>query len=713
MYKLGFHSMIAAIVYSCCTAVMAGSLTPPVGPPTSTMRTLDEVETAIIIKRLPFTISAPGTYKVVGNLSTTTSGITIEASDVTLDLNGSSISGIAGGAVAGIVVAATSKNVTIKNGSCTGFNQAGIRSRCPSNLQLENLLISKCGESGIDMLGGTLSRCIVSGSSGTGIVASSSSASPFRCISSVCRDNGSDGLSLTFSPSGTCPVDIESCKFTGNGTTGSGSGIKAIVSEVTSVVTWSSSQVVCSSNSTHGTSLQLPSIGSVCYDLKNCVNSSNGGNGFSVTAGGGGQGGGSINGPLDISVSKMTCSSNGGDGFRFLTAPGSAGSSSVSIADSAFCFNKGGGINHVDNWIKASFDKDKGRCSDNSTVGCFVKSGQVDCNDCDFSRNGGHGAQISSKSARCKELACIDNGGSGIRFDGHVTVLKARGSLSDSTCSSNALDGIDLNGVPFHLTCSSTSAGGNGACGVRVRGWDSTTKGSIGIDNDCDFSDNGENGIQVDACNSSVVCSSVRCTNNSGSGFFRKGWDGTVKGGSKFVDCDFSFNAASGALIEGGGVDQDCDGIVCSNNGGSGMSVGKSPNSQARGTVTIVKSCFNSNQTGLDLACLSGATITSCQADKNTSSGMVLSGSGMCVSENRACKNTLSGISLVSGTHGEICNNVTISNRTGILVAATGNSISNNTSSDCPSPISAPADSDLAPSSPASTATSPFTNVTF
>ena len=66
-----------------------GSLTPPTGPAPS-MKTLGQIEPRVPIEKLPFTISAPGAYYVAANLAVpaNSTGITIDANQVTLDLNG-------------------------------------------------------------------------------------------------------------------------------------------------------------------------------------------------------------------------------------------------------------------------------------------------------------------------------------------------------------------------------------------------------------------------------------------------------------------------------------------------------------------------------------------------------------------------------------------------------------------------------------------------
>jgi parallel beta-helix repeat protein len=115
----------------------AGPLSPPGGPITSTYKTLTEVEPRIAVNatntpgnvNTVYQISQPGSYYLTGNLTGVSgeSGIYIAASDVTLDLNGFTLQGVAGSAY-GIqsAVGGGLQRVTVRNGSVNGWGQAGV-----------------------------------------------------------------------------------------------------------------------------------------------------------------------------------------------------------------------------------------------------------------------------------------------------------------------------------------------------------------------------------------------------------------------------------------------------------------------------------------------------------------------------------------------------------------------------------------------------------
>ena len=107
---------------SVCSTFAQGNLTPP-GAPAPTMKSLDQIETRTPISALPYTIDIPGSYYITTKLQVAVnSGIVIRANNVTLDLNGFTISSIQNPASTGVAIqvgttgSGAVKNVTILNG---------------------------------------------------------------------------------------------------------------------------------------------------------------------------------------------------------------------------------------------------------------------------------------------------------------------------------------------------------------------------------------------------------------------------------------------------------------------------------------------------------------------------------------------------------------------------------------------------------------------
>jgi len=213
--------------------LLAGPLTPPAGPITSTYKTLSEVEpcTAINATNTPgdanamAIIDAPGSYMLTSDLVSTggKSGIRIEADNVSIDLRGFSVNGAASPNTFGSGIATTNsrRNISVKNGNVRNFGGYGItgpmtvahfedlsvsdnklgqlevfnasdsiarniRVRATSgemNLQLgTNSIVDGCtiegGFTGIFIASGSVTKCTVTGVSGVGI----------RCGSGVVAD---------------------------------------------------------------------------------------------------------------------------------------------------------------------------------------------------------------------------------------------------------------------------------------------------------------------------------------------------------------------------------------------------------------------------------------------------------------------------------------------------------------------------------------------
>jgi hypothetical protein len=120
-------ALLSTINHQRSTCVAQGSLTPP-GAPAPTMKTLAQIEPRTPVVTAPFTISVPGSYYLTTNVSVNVSNaITIAVSDVTLDLNGFTISSTTPSpAGSAIRMGNALTNITIFNGFiASGVKEAG------------------------------------------------------------------------------------------------------------------------------------------------------------------------------------------------------------------------------------------------------------------------------------------------------------------------------------------------------------------------------------------------------------------------------------------------------------------------------------------------------------------------------------------------------------------------------------------------------------
>src|SRR5262245_1744211 len=129
-------------------SIRAGNLTPPAGPPTPTMKTLAEIEPRTPISMLPYTISQPGSYYLTQNLTASGSGdsIVIQASAVTLDLNGFTLDGGPSGQIAICECAAPPlTDWVIRNGTLRNWFSSGVSASNVDGVRIERLTLVNSG----------------------------------------------------------------------------------------------------------------------------------------------------------------------------------------------------------------------------------------------------------------------------------------------------------------------------------------------------------------------------------------------------------------------------------------------------------------------------------------------------------------------------------------------------------------------------------------
>jgi hypothetical protein len=154
---------------------LAGPLDPPVGPAVSTMKTLAQVEPRIplVPSTLPgattlIRITEPGSYYLTGNLVVPAdkNGIVIAASNVTIDLSGFTISGLAGSENGIIHDGGLRTNIRIHNGSIANMGYRGIDLATfgvypPHHTSVERISISNCTDLGMYFNDGVIRDCRV------------------------------------------------------------------------------------------------------------------------------------------------------------------------------------------------------------------------------------------------------------------------------------------------------------------------------------------------------------------------------------------------------------------------------------------------------------------------------------------------------------------------------------------------------------------------
>lgn len=216
-------------------AFAQGSLTPPAGPPAPVFKTLDQVEARIpLVAGQPgvavdangqVTISQPGSYYLTKNLVITTQthvGITVSSDNVTLDLNGYSVSTAAAPAGHAITLGSSS-NVVVRNGhirSTSFFGAGGLFSGLGwrsgvigtgTGVRVSDLNIRGVANHGIEVPGSTVERCTVEICGNSGITAAQvfdSTARECRLSAIIatdlvnnctgqCRENGQHGIDAT------------------------------------------------------------------------------------------------------------------------------------------------------------------------------------------------------------------------------------------------------------------------------------------------------------------------------------------------------------------------------------------------------------------------------------------------------------------------------------------------------------------------------------
>ena len=172
-----------------------GNLTPP-GAPAPTMKTLSQIEPRTPISSLPFYIYTAGSYYLTTNLvgDPSNNGISVMANDVSIDLNGYSLTG-GSNAVVGILVFGAWTNVAVFNGIIRNWSE-GIEALNCANARYDGVQFANNNLGLWTGPGGIIRNCSASGNGSHGFnidqgsvisecVARSNGGAGFFCNNSV------------------------------------------------------------------------------------------------------------------------------------------------------------------------------------------------------------------------------------------------------------------------------------------------------------------------------------------------------------------------------------------------------------------------------------------------------------------------------------------------------------------------------------------------
>ncbi|MFG0275689.1 MAG: right-handed parallel beta-helix repeat-containing protein [Phycisphaerales bacterium] len=153
--RLRAIACLGAIAFA--PAALAGDLNPP-GAPGPTMKALDVVEarTPIFAADLPLTINQPGSYYLAENIAAAGGGITVAASEVSIDLNGFALIGGTGTAIQDSGV---QTNISVRNGSVRGWS-GGIVLDSADGVLVESVRTSDNSAQGIWIGSGVIRGCV-------------------------------------------------------------------------------------------------------------------------------------------------------------------------------------------------------------------------------------------------------------------------------------------------------------------------------------------------------------------------------------------------------------------------------------------------------------------------------------------------------------------------------------------------------------------------
>jgi hypothetical protein len=644
--NLSGKNVTLAAVFAIAFAAMpawAGDLFPPPGAPASTMKRLDKIDSSVCIDSLPFSITAPGVYRVCGSLTGVAGqpGITIMASDVTIDGCDRTLTGVPG-SLQGVLVEGLRKNVVIRNLSVHGWGGHGLDASF-SEPACVSVRCDNNGGDGFRMKQGSLTDCVATDNMGNGVHSQSKEFTGHVTVLKRCESsrNGASGVVLVAGPDEDCDGDVDDCVFNGNGVDG----------------------ISVQPGSATNYTVRLTVRGSVCHDNKGV------GVHFDGLA---------SSGNYRLDLRDTSASGNGAEGMR---SSGGGGAGKVSLQDFHFVRNAGPGM-HV-------------TCPDGG--GGVLARVDVDVCRGSLDSNTGDGALLRTRGrATMQDMSFRNNSGNGLS-------MNCPGTLESCDSSSNGLLGVEYKHTKTgHVSLlKRVAAINNSAGGVLVTSDEADTTASV-LFNDSVCSSNGGPGIEIRAAHTGVATSvelrACDADNNGGAGLLispiamDKGLRFRVSGGS------YGGNTLEGISVSGGdaGVAYigTCD---ASRNGGAGISV--------RASSLQVERCSSAGNGG-DGISLSGAGGSVCDnvCSSNNGRGITINTSHVEYATNRCSSNGGDGFDVASGSGNVLRGNFVSGNSgNGVSMRSSGNPLFESSSGSGANPLFTDAGviSDIAPASTA------------
>ena len=206
----------------------SGSLNPPPGAVSPTMKTLDEVEARTPVQSLTgdsstlYIISQPGSYYLTGNVTGVSgqNAIAVTVANVSIDLNGFALIGVPGSTNA-IHASSTANSLTVRNGAISTWGGAGVDAGVANQVRIEGLMVDHCAAGGIHIGQRSFVRnCGVHLCSGFGIT-TSNTCRVVECIVDNTLASG-DGITCDYA---SVIQDCSASENAGSGLVTVGSGV--------------------------------------------------------------------------------------------------------------------------------------------------------------------------------------------------------------------------------------------------------------------------------------------------------------------------------------------------------------------------------------------------------------------------------------------------------------------------------------------------------